>query len=186
MLIAYYLSGHDNLSHMWDINPFIKCQECGLRIEIEKKINPNFKLKKRLDFSYTYDDYLIVSEKVRQILLTTKIEGLLFEKLPKSNGFYAFSTQHILEFDMERRKTKKLNPCSNCGQYYEIIGSSPVCLKASKPIEYGIYRTDVSFGTGNNKSPNIIIGKKTYHSLNQHFITGLHAEKVLSVYDWEK
>jgi hypothetical protein len=186
MIIAYDLFGEDNLSYMWDTPSFKRCPRCNLIKESEKRVNPNFTIKKKWDISYTYDGYLIVSSLFKGFVLDNKLKGVEFEKLPNSPGYFHFKVDNIVEFDIVRRKTKIGQPCKECGQSLKIIGATPVCLTVNDLIKNGIFRTDILFGENDNKTPVIVIGTETYEKIKDEGLTGLDSHAILSKYEWEE
>ncbi|WP_422350206.1 hypothetical protein [Flagellimonas sp.] len=189
MIIAYDLFGHDNLSFMWPNSVPANLERCpcdDLVLNNEKAVSSDFKIKKKLDVSYTYDGYLIVSERFKEFVQTEKITDVNFYGLPASPGYYLFTAKNILEFDALRRRVKFSKPCEVCNQSLEVIGSSPVCLKQNEVIKRGIFRSDVEFGEKNNKFPIIIIGIDTHSKLMASGMTGIDSHEILDKYDWEK
>lgn len=79
-----------------------------------------------------------------------------------SNLAGMFPSEHIVVFDSERRQTKFVDYCETCGQYAQVAGATPAFLKTvSEPINDGIFRTDVVFGSYRRKHPLVIIGLET-------------------------
>lgn len=155
MKIAYCLFGPDNDSYMW-ASPEVVCPACGYGT-VSAETNPEFKLKKRnLDVSFTYDGACIVSSAFKAIC--TNEAGAQFHSLPNASGFYRFTASQVVPFDAERRLTRFQGLCGHCRNYESVVGATPAYLKgASSPLQRGVYRTDLLFGSGNGKSPLLIV-----------------------------
>jgi hypothetical protein len=119
-------------------------------------IDPSFALTRMdLDASYTYDGYLIVSERFRSV--AGEASGH-FEKLPSSPGFFSLIAINELKFDAARRRTVFDRLCSECDRYFVVAGATPVFLAGATRILDLISRTDIEFGTGDEQHPLIIVG----------------------------
>lgn len=109
----------------------------------------------------TYDGRAICSTAMKELM---KQEGLAvdFREVNSSLGLHHFEPREQLTFDVEKRKTRFLGSCSRCGGFAEVIGSQPVFLQnVSAPILTGLFRTDVEFGSGRSKGPELIVGLQT-------------------------
>jgi hypothetical protein len=82
-------------------------------------------------------------------------------------------------FDKERRKTRFLEMCSVCGQYYEVIGANPVFLKGFSVAGKDIYRTDLKFGTGCRKNWSLICSERVLEALKKQKLRGLYYEPAI-------
>lgn len=155
MKIAYCLFGPDNDTHMW-ASPEVTCPACGCST-VPVATNPEFRLKKhKLDVSFTYDGACIVSSAFKD--LCANEAGAQFQSLLKEPGFYRFMASQVVPFDAERRSTRFERLCAQCHNYESVVGATPAYLKGvSSPLQRGVYRTDLSFGSGNEKSPLLIV-----------------------------
>ena len=84
---------------------------------------------------------------------------------------YILEIEKTLSIDKERRKVKFENFCKDCNDYAEIAGAIPAFLKEnSDGIEdVGIYKSDVFFGSGREKSPLLFVGEGLKNSLRKSF-----------------
>mgnify|MGYP000484950517 CR=1 FL=1 len=174
MIISYTISGPDNDSYMFDSDTYLgDCSCCNARLK--QKVNENFILgKNTYDISYTYDDYLIVSQGFKDFCIKTKQNNLNFHTLKSQPNFYFMEATSILEFDSLKRETEFINKCDCCGVYEELIGATPAFLKESKEIiKEGIYRTDIEFGSKKNRGPLIIMGVETLNVFREQRFKGL-------------
>jgi len=180
MIITYDFFGQDNKSFMYDYDndSYKKCPNCNNRLGYE--INPNFKLHcKKYDVSYTYDGFLIVSQKFKFLCEENSYKEVSFINLPLEQDFFVFQTNDILKFDYERRKVDFIKLCEKCNRFDEVIGITPAFLKDIKEeIKEGFFRSDLIFGSGNDKSPLIIIGTDTYKKLKAKKLKGIDFDPI--------
>lgn len=177
MTIAYDLYGQDNDSFIHCKDQEI-CSTCGC--SISKSFNPNFKLKrKNFDISTTYDGYQIISSRLKSFLDNHNMSNIKYTPLENNKGFYYVEFLDILEIDVINSDIFFGDKCQNCSQYSEIIKGSELLLKnINKPIQKGIYRTDIEFGQCDSKSPLIIIGIKTYQEMVKEKFRGMDSQKL--------
>ncbi len=178
MILGYYLYGADNNSYMLDGLNFNKCPKC--KNKFINEINPDFNLKiKDFDFSFTYDGFIIVSNRFKKFCDSNNYKNLRFTTLTLEKGFYVFEPLQVLKFDANKRGTRFINFCCSCNRYNEIIGATPVFLeKQSLPLEDSFYRTDLIFGSGNEKAPIIILGRETHKKLKSKNLIGLDFDAI--------
>jgi hypothetical protein len=79
----------------------------------------------------------------------------------------------VVSFDAKSRRTRFINCCAVCGNYDEVIGATPAYLEVPGPLEDGIFRSDLLFGSGNAKHPLIIVGLETKERLEGAGLKGL-------------
>ena len=188
MILGYYLQGQDNDSflsadlhekNISDCIDFVKNRE--------NYLNKEFKIKRtKYEFSYTYDGALIVSARFKNKCERIGLNGIDFYQLENHQDLFLLKVKNIVEFDSERRNTRFLEFNESCGEYNEIIGAVPVCLKTCAILETGLYRTDIEFGRGYAKGPLILIDSETYKLFEKAKFTGLYGEKVFDKYNWEE
>jgi hypothetical protein len=187
-VLGFSISGPDNDSYMnpdqYEVNicnclDFVKNRQFHL--------NPNFKLtKKAYDISYTYDSYLIVSDRFKQFCIENKYFGLSFFEIPNYKAKFLMLVTNIVKFDTDRRGTNFIEFNSDCKEYSEVVGATPVCLKDNSVLTDGFYRTDIEFGRKYAKAPIIIAGSDTGVKLKAQKFKGLTLEKILDKYKWEE
>jgi hypothetical protein len=126
MMQGYRLSVPDNDSYMLrGATPHPACKLCGL-VTNHKWIDPSFRLVRRqFDASYTYDGYLIVSDRFREIARTA---GAQCVGLPAEPTFFGLLADEVVAFDTARRGTRFENRCERCGRYRAVAGATPVFL----------------------------------------------------------
>jgi hypothetical protein len=162
----FSISGQDNDSNMCgsadrildELLDVPTCRECGFKLE-PYYINPAFRVTRRkYDFSFTYDNYCIVSEKFRKECAHSALTGAGFLDLPADPSFFVFVPTSVVKFDVLRRETRFEKQCKLCGHYGAIAGAFPASLTAVPNSDFA--RTDVLFGSGNERQPIIIASER--------------------------
>jgi hypothetical protein len=154
MLVGYYLGVAHSESRMFrDHSQLAKCQQCGYRLDFFAH-NPRYRLKQdRYGLCATYDGQTIVSLRFKRFCEQQGYAGLKFLEFDDDELHFHLITQNVVPFDAVRRKTRFENLCSLCGSYESVIGVTPTFLQVNAPLQDGIYRTDLLFASGNEKSP---------------------------------
>jgi len=188
MVLGFTITGQDNDSYLKEDLYGKNISECIDYIaNREKYITEDFRISKtKYDYSYTYDGALIISQRFKDFCEKLEFTDIEFHKLQAQPNFYLFKVNSVIEFDSERRKTRFLEYNEKCGEYNEVVGAVPVCLKDNQKIKKGFYRTDIEFGRGYAKSPLIIVDKDIYKKIQKEKFKGLYGEKILDKYNWEK
>ena len=138
-----------------------RCEECGALLSKWDEKLPGFKVLnlKGLDISCTYDGIDIASALFKECYDSHKMIGLSFSPLAGNRPCFKVVGEIVVPFDAAKRATRFLNQCQVCGRYEEIIGATPVFLKAGSEVpDNGFARTDLEFGTGDRKSPMLLCG----------------------------
>jgi hypothetical protein len=142
--------------------------------------------RKKMDIGSTYDLFIIVSERFKNLCEENSFGNLEFIPLPADSNFYLFRVNNILEFDREKGLIKCEKFSKEYNKYQWVHGGSPVCLKNKQPVPEGtIYRTDVFFGAGIRKSPVLMIGIKTKELIESWKLKGIYFNKILDEYPWQ-
>lgn len=180
-IIGYTLSGQDNDSYMFEDDSCLeKCDMCGYRIDFSA-YNPEYRLarKTQRDITATYDGQWIVSDRLRLVCEANGVADVLFRPFNKEPRFFQFISTRVVPFDVERRKTRFIKLCPKCGNYESIAGATPAYLKITKALDFGIYRTDVLFGSGNEKHPLIIVAPDVKEIFELEKLRGLEFGPVI-------
>jgi len=148
--------------------PHPACRGCGIATD-RLWVDPSFALASAPDASYTYDGYLIVSQRFREVLGEADVR---YVELPCSAGFYSLTVARQVRFDAQRRGTSFNNPCPECGRYYDVAGAIPVFLLDEVGPE-DIARTDVEFGSADEQHPLILLGVAVGLRLTAAGLTGV-------------
>jgi hypothetical protein len=162
-LLAYYLSSPDIDAHFYENAPSSTfCPLCNSVLDRDY-IPPKIKLYggNLPDLGGTYDGQAMCSSRFKLFCEAEKLDVDFYE-IDMGKSFYHFKPRNALKYDALRRKTRFINLCTSCGNFAEIIGSIPVFFaEIFEPVQVGIYRTDMEFGSGSQKSFKVIIGLTT-------------------------
>ncbi len=152
-----------------------RCGKCG---ELTKKWDEPLSglviKNRKYDTSITYDGVVIVSQMFKSIYTAKNLSGLVFRQLPDDNHFFAVHAGRAVRFDHERRKTRLINRCSQCGRYESVVGATPIFLVAGSEVDASEFVfTDLEFGTGDGKHPLLICGSTAAEALSSAKLKGL-------------
>ncbi|MBL8821905.1 MAG: hypothetical protein JNJ77_04900 [Planctomycetia bacterium] len=152
-----------------------RCEICGeLTSKWEEPLLGLVIKKRKYDISITYDGVLIISQKFKSACSDNNLSGLVFRQLSNDADFFAVQASKTVEFDAERRKTRFIQPCNQCGRYESVVGATPVFLKAGTEIDGREFvRTDLEFGSGDQKHPILICGEVAAKALSNANLKGL-------------
>lgn len=165
-IAAYAISGHDNDRYMvgWsrgryfpNVPESVFCKVCGWKIDWQFT-RPDFTLgRRRFDFSSTYDSATIASSKFRDIAVQLGEAREIFRRLPEEKDFFHLTPNRIVSFDVVRRKTSQSGWCDSCQLFAQTAGATPAFLKNGIGEQGHIFRTDVMFGSNNERSPLLLV-----------------------------
>lgn len=171
-LVGFNLYSQDNDTHMFSAEPET-CPVCNYRRNF-LAYNPEYVLRgTKFDISTTYDGFVIVSEPFRQFCVEQGYDGLRFGEFRHDRSHYNFAVSHEVRFDAEKRRTRFEKLCPHCGNYESIIGATPSYLLIEQPLPDGFYRSDLLFGSGNEKHPLMFVGVETRKKLETAGLKGL-------------
>jgi ribosomal protein S14 len=176
MVVGFAITGPDNDSYMFrSFRGLERCDRCGQIVKGNKPTNRELEIKVLdFDFSYTYDGCIIVSKRFMDFCVAEEYQNLCFTRLNRHPTFFHFEVSSIIRFDAETRKTRFENECAACGQYESIVGAHPVFLMdLTTPLSDGFFRTDLCFGSGDEKTPVILVGIETHDRLISEDFNGL-------------
>ena len=172
--------GHDNDLHFFhDRQDVDRCPSCGALIRKwqEDLSAITIKRKLRYDVSYSYDGVLVVSPRFVDTYEAEGMTGLAFTELQR--GYRAIMATRIVAFDAAARQTRFEGKCAVCGIHESVIGAAPAFLVA--PVEVDtleFVRTDLEFGSDDEKSPVHICGQAAAAALRAAGMKGLDLEPV--------
>ena len=172
---AYVLSAPDNDSHMLTHAPeSMRCGSCGRSLD-PRWVDPAFRLRQTAwDASFTYDGYLIVSEKFREVVGD---RGAYYLDLPSEPSFFVLRPAATVRFDAVRRRTTFENFCRACDRYHDVTGATPAFLRSAPPPDE-LRGTDVEFGNGDEQHPLVIVGREVADELQTSRLNGVELERV--------
>jgi hypothetical protein len=182
MIVAYYLTAHDNDSFFLEDEKHPDapiCEKCGFLIDPVNYYNPYFRMKKKtLDLSYTHDLRPIASLKLKEFCKREGYRNLVFKDFEREPNFFQFIIKEIVELDIDKSQPKYENRCTVCGNWEGTYMQNIVIKYLSKELEDGFYRTDVLFSHGNRKNPLFIVGAGTFEKLKREKMKGLIFEPI--------
>lgn len=152
-----------------------RCIECGELLDKWGETLTGLVLKKRrYDISSTYDGVQLVSGAFRSAYEEAGLAGLEFRPLPDDPPFFAIRPTRAVAFDAERRGTRFSAPCPRCGIHKDVTGATPIFLRPGSNIkENEFVRTDLEFGSDDEKSPIMICGEIAARTLSDAKLRGL-------------
>lgn len=160
-----------------------RCEACGELLNKWSVPLDGLVVKKRsLDLSSTYDGVIIVSYRFRSLYESAGLIGLAFEDLPNDSGFFAIQAVRSVEYDAERRGTRFVKQCEQCGTYESVVGATPVYLKGTATVETNEFvRTDLEFGSEDEKAPLLLCGEFAATELQNGNLKGLELERIEAI-----
>lgn len=184
MILGYVISGNACNEGRFFIGgepSSLLCPKCGTcmdyrytpeRISIDRS--------RKYDVSYTHDLRKLFSKTFVSFCRDVLHSDEEF-RLVKGDGmdfFYMYPSK-VLEFDIERRKTRFEKPCDVCGGYESIVGARPAFLRTRSPIGPGFYRSDIAFSSGTSKFPLFFVSTEWKEHLESQRFRGIEFEPVL-------
>ena len=130
--------------------------------------------KRSFDIGGTYDGVHVVSRRFREFYEIEELSGLSFTDLASDPDFFAIRPTRSVPFDAKKRGTRFLKLCAECGIYESVVGATPVFLKDDAHIDNSeIVRTDLEFGTNDEKGPKLLCGERAAAVLNESGLRGI-------------
>ena len=169
MPTAYKLSAPDNDRHMLrgDAEP-PRCGSCGLITDLTW-VDPAFTAPtEALDISFTFDNRPIASRAFRE----TCDDESAFVSVDARHDWSLVAPTQVVRFDSVRRRTRFEGRCEACGQYAAVAGARPVYL-LDEVAPDALVRTDIAFGTSDERYPLILVGVALAERLRQAELSGL-------------
>lgn len=159
----------------------ILCAKCGTCADYRYapariEVHPS----RKYDVSYTHDLRKLFSERFVSFCRDVLHAGEDF-KMVKSDSmdFFYMYPSRVLEFDVERRKTRFENPCDVCGGYESIVGARPAFLRSKDLIGPGFFRSDIAFASGKSKFPLFFVSTEWKKLLEGQKFRGIEFEEVI-------
>jgi hypothetical protein len=176
MILGFVLSAPDNDSYMLRrATDDQRCSECSTVVDHDW-VDTAFTLTDRgWDISYTYDGYCIVSQRFRDHV---RDRGASYVALPAEPSFFALFATESVEFDAQRRRTRFENFCEECERFTDVAGATPVFLKEREPLPNKLRRTDIEFGSGDERRPLLLVGPDLGAELRAAELVGLELTAV--------
>jgi hypothetical protein len=153
--------------------PHPRCEVCGFALNHEW-IDPLFHLNSRqFDLSCTYDGYYIASQRFCDF-----VSGARFTTLRSEPGYFSLTSDEVVRFDAERRKTRFEDLCERCGCFRSVAGATPVFLLEDAGVPERLVRRGIEFGSGDELHPLLLVGPALGAELARVSMNGLHLEAI--------
>jgi hypothetical protein len=182
---GYKIAGHDNDSYAFYKRTDVKrCPVCNALIDkwSENLSGLIIKNLRRSDISATYDGVLVVSARFKDVCEQSDINGTVFLQLPDDPTFFRLDSENIVAFNSIHAKTRFIKQCNLCKIYESVVGTNPFKLMQGQTIkEKGFSKTDLEFGSLDEKHPIIICDNKAGEILKKARLKGLELLKFTSV-----
>jgi hypothetical protein len=147
---VFELSGHYVKKLFYDSADAEACPACGLMVDINWT-NQLFKIGAcHLDFGYTYDFAVIVSERFASLVRSWP--GVCLDEITSSKGWFHLSSDQTVAFDPVGGRMEQLGHCEECGRFREVFAPFRGCLAEGVSVPPGLARTDTVFGSA-SESP---------------------------------
>jgi hypothetical protein len=176
----FLLMAPDNdLYFLRDRPDVTRCSSCGALTKKweEDMSSVPIPVNGRYDVSYSYDGVLVVTRKFKDVVADEGIVGMEFR--PLQEGLFSASAARVVQFDAKSRETRFENRCPTCHIYESVVGATPVFLMPGATVpDNGVARTDLEFGSDDEKGPLIICGDEAARKLRKRRLRGLTLEAV--------
>lgn len=144
------------------------CIECG-RKKRSGYVNDKFILRKKMDYSETYDGFIIVSNKFREFCFSNELTGLHFYELKKYENYFLFDTEKVVNVKLDKEFIKRTKLCSTCNQYSSVAVVGLSLADITEPLTKGIYKTDIEFASSQEMSPAFLISNDLVEKVPSEF-----------------
>lgn len=170
MITGYEISCSYNDSYMYDDKYTDVCHACGAKLSYG--YNPDFKLKRKLDFSCTYDFYITVSQRFKDFCSSHFDQVMTFLPLSKYPDYYYFDVFSLptLKVNRDCIRSNGYKRCKVCN-YLTAYGT--VQIEPDFKFEYTFYRSDVLFAGPGKEHPVVLISKETYEMFKKEKFKGI-------------
>src|SRR6187401_857540 len=137
-----------------------RCPRCGaLLTKFEEPLTGLVIKRRRYDLSATYDGIDVASKAFKELCTAHRLSGLEFIPLPDDSAFFQVRASKTVKLDPSVAEFE--NECPRCGRFESVVGGDPVLLRKGERIPPGGFvRTDLEFGSEDEKSPMLLCGVK--------------------------
>jgi len=154
------------------------CLTCGRKIDTSF-VSPEFRIvRRRFDFSHTYDGYTVVSAAFKDACFGEHGAGLVFEPISSEPGCFFVRATRILSVDQSSPGLRLLYPCPRCGEFAGVFGTSDLRLPEADPSAIGWWRTNLAFAQAHEQSPLFVVGTPTAAWLRERRFKGLQLKRL--------
>ena len=193
LIIGYDMRLSYNNTYMLDDNDqaIPHCLHCGLWLDpFQHRLDYSTKQRlpglnpRKYDIAATLDHRIIVSQKFCDFCLEYGYDSMEYFELTNDLAHFQLKLIKDIRIDREKSQVRYGKLCPVCRRYDMILaGRNPwtvwrskqgsLVFEVSEPIEEGFFRTELALGSGNKKSPGIIVGIETGKKLKQSGLTGV-------------
>lgn len=171
----FKLSAEDNdLIFFGDRHDVKRCPACSALLDKWNEDLSRVPIRRapKYDVSYSNSGVYVVTKRFRTCVEGNSLTGLEFT--PLQTGLFSIRPKVSVPFDATRRGTQFLKQCQVCGQYESVVRASPVFLAGNTVIpERGFVRTDLEFGSFDEKHPLVLCGSEAAEVLRGANLKGL-------------
>jgi hypothetical protein len=184
-ILGYSLAAHDNGGRFFpydlsDCPDGVICKTCGTCLDY--RYCPDeipLDVSSRYHVGSTYDNRTMFSEAFIEHCRPLLRSGDYLRpiKAGQQRYYYLFPEQ-VTSFDSTRRETRFSEPCPQCGGHGSIVGAHPAFLCTNMPLELGFFRTDLGFGSKQEKFPLILVGEEGRSLIDRRKWRGLEWSEI--------
>lgn len=155
--IAYDLSAINNHAYFFEDAPEnIFCKTCGCCIDTSYQ-PAELKTPNKADIGATYDRRFIASLRFKEYIDSLNL-NVDFSLINEKKQLFLIRPKHVIAYSAQQQE----NLCGTCHQYFDCVAPLPLFYQETgKPLEHGMFFTNIGFGSGKEKSPSIILGIET-------------------------
>ncbi len=97
------------------------CCKINERSALQIGVSNRFKVPGKKDIYSSSDEYLLVSRRLRDFILTSGVKGLKFCPIPSTDNYCLMACDHFVKVNHEKVGFEYIDRCSRCDRYSEII-----------------------------------------------------------------
>lgn len=174
----FVIHPHFNDSSFFEDRVVPRCDACQHMLGKWSHVSTDVKVGRRLDVGASYDGVLVVSKRFREWYAAFGCEGLTFTPLADGRNAWV-RAERVVSFDTERKKVRCNKLCSKCGQFWDVVGATPVHLRPGQSVGAREFvQTDLEFASGDEKGPLLICGFEAGCEMEAQKFAGLEMEAV--------
>jgi hypothetical protein len=176
----FVVSLADNGSYAFGRDGGSRCLRCNAMISKKPTDARGVTLADEgLELSCTYDGVDICSRGFHELYERNLWSGLSFHQLDRHPDFFAFAAETSVAFDVERRKTRFEDRCSECSRWRSVSGATPAFLMPRADVPARAFRrTDIEFGSLtewglDEQQPLLLCGEAVADALHRASLRGI-------------
>jgi hypothetical protein len=178
--IGKVLFAHDNGAAFFEQAPRgVLCWKCKTCLDCDYHPR-DLEINTFYDFSSTLDNRLICSKRAHEFLVSAFIVASFLVGKWRGHPLFHVVPETRVPFDAITRGTRFLDQCGVCGNYGSIVGCSPAHLVLPSLPKECCVRTDIMFGSNEEKCSLTIVGIATAVQMEDLGFSGMIFEDALS------